>query len=113
MAYQHLNFTWSPMNKNNNIILAVLGSFEYNVELEQSGLNIYVVINRFYGRIDSDILLENTKGEWKSTSFLIQNNDGDWIKTNQNDYPIQLQLLVPNNQTYIRNVNLMLLVTDG
>jgi hypothetical protein len=109
---KHLNFTWSPGNKKNNAILGILGSFEYNVEIEQSGLDVDIVINRFQGYIGSDLLLDNTKGEWKSTSFLIRHTGGNWIKTNQDVYPIQLQLSVPNNRTHIRNVKLILLVVD-
>ena len=115
----NLNFSWSPSNPNNNAILGIVGSFEYsiNTQLLQNPYLGYVLrVHGFEGfESDStkDMRIDNTNGEWELTSFKVLSRAATWITPNQSEYPITLMLIAYNNQTHIRNVNLMLLVIDG
>ena len=97
--------------------MGIVGSFEYSINT-QSQNNLYL---RYYlrvqeyedGTLDMGMRIYNTNGDWELKSFQVLSRADNWITPNQSEYLIELSLYAPTNQTYIRNVNLMLLVVDS
>ena len=129
----HFNLTWIPSNPNKNSIVALFCSFEYSSDEPSSNvwesvqevnwkLRVKLDINKFY-LIEDKIVSKSASNmsewnqkwssEWETTTFQATISSSN-IQINQNQYPIKLTFahngVAP---TYIRNVNLMLLVIDG
>ena len=116
------NFTWTPSNPNTNDILAFICSFEYKVNNQPQTnwhIDCSIHVNRFYRNLNVLQSYNAESEDWQTASFKIIPNTYDgvtqnWINPNQSKYPIKLSFYrYADNQTYIRNVNLMLLVVDG
>jgi hypothetical protein len=109
------NFSWSPSAPKKNAIFGIVVSFEYKVEpIEQTNqiFHYYLRIHDF--QAGSTIFNPNIADEWELVSFQTTSGADNWPTPNQNEYPISLDLgTVGMGQTYIRNVNIMLLVIDG
>ena len=131
----YFNFTWTPSNPNINFILSIESSFEYRTDElssitweNKTGIGWFlghrVSINEYNFFPEYIEKRANTLSEWNQqwssewekatyqTAFIYE-SDNKMI-FNQSHYPIQL-FFVHNNEvpTYIRNVNLTLLVIDG
>ncbi len=131
-----LNFTWIPSYPNKNSILALICSFEYSCEElpsivweNEDGINWVLGFRVNIDRYDfnpSNVAQKSAKNqtewnlqwtsEWKTATFqtTLNSENEKQLNQNQKQYPIKLTFkhngVVP---TYIRNVNLMLLVIDG
>jgi hypothetical protein len=91
-------------------------SFEYKTEpIEQIGDVMFRYTLRIHDfQAGSYTRNPTTTGEWESISFQTTSVGDNWPTPNQSEYPIILDVgTVGMGQTYIRNVNLMLLVIDG
>ena len=115
-----LNFTWTPTNLKDNAVLGIVCSFEYRVVQPNQEPWIFVFginVNDFEYYWDSiNVNTVFASEEWKFLSLKINPKPKDmtWINPNQSEYQIVIHLShVIEAQTYVRNVNLMLLVTDG
>jgi hypothetical protein len=137
------NFTLNPSNPHNNAILGIYCSFEYTCDTPNSTmwesrneidwrLSFGIEIKEYeywkypaVWKSASDIAEwnENWVSEWETATFSdidLKSEQEFWISQNQNSYPIQLTFFRDSFlsgdsklSTYVRNVNLMLLVTDG
>ena len=115
--FLHLNFTWNPTNPKNNSILEIDCSFEYMVSAPAQTnwiINYGITISSFHRSFEERVWNFSTNGEWELVSFKIMQETANdiWIIPNQSEYQILFTLIAHTNQTYIRNLNLMLLVVD-
>lgn len=134
----YFNFTWTPSNPHKNSILAILFSFEYKCnELTSNFWENKTAVNWLFGqaiaineyRFNPEYLQKSAQNlsewnqqwssEWEKAtyqttlSYTRPNESIKPLKPNQNQYPIQLFFVHDEVSTYIRNVNLTLLVIDG
>ena len=113
-----LNFTWIPTNPKNNSILEIDCSFRYMIGAPAQTnwiINYGITISSFHRSFEERVWNFSTNGEWELVSFKIMQETANdiWIIPNQTEYQILFTLISHTNQTYIRNLNLMLLVVDG
>jgi len=129
----HLYLTWIPSSPNKNSIVALFCSYEYSSDEPSSNvwesvqevnwkLRVRIDINKF-SLLEDNIVSKSASNmdewnqewssEWETATFQATISSSN-IQINQNQYPIKLAFahngVAP---TYIRNVNLMLLVIDG
>ena len=130
-----LNFTWTPINPKKNAILAILFSFEYSCDEPSFSLweegnsvnwQLFSGVDIFKYNFWPDHLGKSARNlaewnqswasEWEIVTFqtTLDSEPNTFITQNQEQYPIKLGF--GHNgivSTYIRNVNLILLVIDG
>jgi hypothetical protein len=112
----YLNFSWSPSAPKKNAIFGILLSFEYKIEpIEQTQSHIFSYTTWIHDfQAGSSIHNPNITGEWETVSFQTTSGTDNWPTPNQNEYPLRLSVgSFGTGQTYIRNVNIMLLAIDG
>ena len=121
-GYITQNFTWTPSNPNNNDILGFICYFEYKVNATPQTnwyIDFTIDLNRFNYWISEGVRSFHVESsDWQTASFKIIPNTKpasyNWINPNQSKYPIKISFIqYGNEQTHIRNVNLILLVIDG
>jgi hypothetical protein len=113
--YIYLNFSWSPSAPKKNAIFGIVLSFEYKIEPSEQKNEGFSYVLRIPDFGDGEFIHNpNTTGEWETVSFQITSRTNDWPTPNQSEYPIGLLVSsLGTGQTYIRNVNIMLLAIDG
>ena len=131
----YINFTWTPSNQKKNSLLAIVLDFEYRCDdfsptfwenrtgvhwlfMSSIHINKHVSYTSNIEKIARNQSQWNQQWstEWETATYqtAINYEQNNPINNNQNRYPIQLFFGHSNIvSTYIRNVNLMLLVVDG
>ena len=135
-AALYYNFTWTPDNPNKNSILAIVFTFEYSVDKLSLAfwdnrtnvgwfLSSLIRINEnSFGSGYFEKMARNQSewnqqwsSEWEEATYQTHVNDEprSVMPQNQNHYQIQLSFYHSPTEvsTYIRHVNLSLLVIDG
>jgi hypothetical protein len=111
-----LNFSWSPNYPKKNALFGIVVSFDYMIDTqEKKNAQLYYNLRIYDYRVGNNIMNPETTGEWETVAFQTTQG-GYWPKPNQSEYPINFgvgTIGIFETETFIRNVNLMLLVIDG